>query len=133
MQAGLNGFFKLPRIVIPAGALSSSVVFEIQEPSDVDKHGVRASAELLPTGTNFATAATLTLEFRLADIPPAATAADMAVYCWNDGLGDWDELPGPQVLQQIDSDTWTLSASIDHLSIYSAQPSGLRVERWRQY
>lgn len=133
LQAGPNGFFKLPKIVIPAGALSSAVTFEIQEPSDFDKHGVRASAVLRPTGTSFIAAATLTLEFRLADIPLFATAADMAVYRWNEGLSHWEELPGPQVVQPIDPDTWTVSALIDHLSIYSAQPSGLQVERWRQY
>jgi len=133
LQAGPNGFFKLPKIVIPAGALGSPVTFEIQEPSDFDKHGVRASAALRPTGTSFIAAATLTLEFRLADIPLFATAADMVVYRWNEGFADWEELPGPQVVQQIDPDTWTVSVLIDHLSIYSAQPSGLQVERWRQY
>jgi len=133
LQAGPNGFFKRPSLSIPAGALSSPVSFEILEPADIDKHGLRASAELYPSGTLFSAPVTLTLEFTEEDIPAPFLAADMRIHLWNELLGDWEELPEPQIVVNVAPGVWTVSAQIDHLSIYGVQAMGTRVEGWRRY
>jgi hypothetical protein len=133
LQAGPNGFFKRPSLSIPAGALSSPVSFEILEPADGNKHGLRASAELDPSGTLFSAPATLTLEFTEDDISEPFAANDMRIHLWNELLGDWEELPEPQTVVNVAPGVWTVSAQIDHLSIYGVQAMGTRVEGWQRY
>jgi len=133
LQSGPEGFFKLPKLEIPSGALTSDVPFEIQEPGDADKHGIRASVEFLPTDTAFVVPATMTLEFRTEDITPSFTAAEMRVHWWNELSGLWEEVPGTQAVLQIDADTWTVSAMVNHLSIYGALASSSNIRSWKQY
>jgi hypothetical protein len=132
-QAGPNGFYTLPSINIPAGALVADITFEIFEPSETDRHGIRAAVQYAPAGTAFSASAEITLEFRADDIPGGYTENDMRIFRWSDTLSNWEEIDDTQTLQQINATTWTLTADIDHLSIYGVVAADSRIDLWRVY
>jgi C1A family cysteine protease/outer membrane biosynthesis protein TonB len=133
LLAGPDGFYTLPSINIPAGALVADITFEIFEPSETDRHGIRAAVQYAPSGTAFSASAEITLEFRADDIPGGYTENDMRIFRWSNTLSNWEEIDDTQTLQQINATTWTLTADIDHLSIYGILAADSRIDVWRVY
>jgi len=113
--------------------LNSPVSFVIREPGEADKHGVRASVEILPGGTVFLVPATLNLEFRSEDIPLGSAVEEMRLHRWNPDVLAWETLETPQTMIQIDTDRWTISAAIDHLSVYGVLPLESKIDDWQLY
>jgi len=100
------------QVAIPAGALPSSVMVTVTPETSPGSGSIGTVYEIGPTGTQFATPITLTLQYdptTLAGTDPSMLR--VATYA----SGSWQMLPGAQV----DTQAKTVSGTTTHLSPYT--------------
>lgn len=132
LQAGPGGFYTEVGLMIPSGAINAATLFEVQEPSEEDRHGIRACAEFLPSGIHIP-GSYVALEFRTEDVATGHNGEDMRIHVWEEFSGKWEEIPGSRVPELQSTDKWTISAPISHLSVYSAFVPSTEIEDWKRY
>ncbi|HEY4320389.1 MAG TPA: hypothetical protein VGM77_04340 [Gemmatimonadales bacterium] len=103
------------QLVIPAGALSSNVSFTITPDTATTTAGGALVAgsvyDFEPSGTTFATPATIRIPYTVAGLPTGASPLFLAVFL-RDGPA-WDSIPST-----LDTLAHTVSASVSHFSTY---------------
>jgi hypothetical protein len=112
VSAGAEGVYTKNTIIIPAGSLSEDTVIYISEPED--NHGLSSAVDFGPSGTVFSEPATVTVEYKDADVPSGYSEKEMRLLIWeNNG---WQEVPGSTANPEDN----TVSGNVTHLSIYAA-------------
>lgn len=104
-------------IVIPAGALDEPTEISIAAaegtPTIEGYQAVGPSVEILPAGTSFDIAATVTIPYAPSDLPDDTDASQIVIYTSESLEGDFAPLP-----TTVDIDSSTVSAEVSHLSIF---------------
>lgn len=132
LNTGPAGYYLLTTLALPAGSLSAAIVLSVSQPDN--NAGTRNAAQFDPDGLGFVTPATMTIEFREDEVPADHQPQEMRLHWYDPVGGSWELVSGPQVVRYIDSDRWTVSARIYHLSMYGARiPLPSFVREWRDY